>query len=63
MSFGELSSSLEELLQIDYFRGDHIVPSFEEIFPGLRGDDDLETCKRKKFIGDDYYENAMQVWQ
>eukprot|EP00088_Acartia_fossae_P063450 TRINITY_DN7734_c2_g1_i1.p1 TRINITY_DN7734_c2_g1~~TRINITY_DN7734_c2_g1_i1.p1 ORF type:complete len:227 (-),score=59.63 TRINITY_DN7734_c2_g1_i1:712-1362(-) len=41
-------------------RGDHIVPSFEELFPGLRQDSDLDTCKRKKHIGDDYYQNAME---
>ena len=44
------------------FRGDHIVPSFEEMFPGLRsGDNDPETTSRKKHIGDDYYNDAMQV--
>ena len=43
------------------FRGDHIVPSFEELFPGLRGDDETDICKRKKHIGDDYYQNAMEV--
>ena len=40
-------------------RGDRIVPSFEEIFPGLRGDNDPDGTKRKKHIGIDYYQDAM----
>ena len=42
-------------------RGDHIVPSFDEMFPGLRKDDDLDGTSRKKFIGPEYYKDAMQV--
>ena len=41
-------------------RGDHIVPSFDELFPGQRGDEDLNTT-RKKHIGDEYYRDAMEV--
>jgi len=43
-------------------RGDHIVPSFDEMFPELRksGDDESDTTTRKKHIGDDYYQDAMQ---
>jgi len=42
-------------------RGDHIVPSFDEMFPELRKEaDDAETTTRKKHIGDDYYREAMQ---
>ena len=37
-------------------RGDHIVPSFEELFPGLRKDDGLDGTSRKKHIGTDYYQ-------
>ena len=32
------------------------MPSFEELFPGLRGDDSCDGSKRKKFIGMDYYQ-------
>jgi hypothetical protein len=39
-------------------RGDHIVPSFDELFP--RANEDMDICKRKKFIGDEYYRDAMQ---
>lgn len=41
------------------FSGDHIVPSFEELFPGLRGDDNCDGSKRKKFIGMEYYQVLM----
>ena len=37
-------------------RGDHIVPSFEELFPGLRGDNSCDGTSRKKHIGVDYYQ-------
>ena len=36
-------------------RGDHIVPSFEELL-GLKKSDDLDGTKRKKHIGSDYYQ-------
>ena len=42
-------------------RGDLIVPSFDEMFPGLRKDDHLDGKSRKKFIGQDYYKDAMEV--
>ena len=42
-------------------RGDLIVPSFDEMFPGLRKDDHLDGTSRKKFIGQDYYKDAMEV--
>ena len=43
--------------------GDHIVPSFEELFPGLRGEDSCDGSKRKKFIGMDYYQVLMSSFQ
>merc|ERR1719392_600337 len=47
-------------LTIECERGDHIVPSFEELFPGLKKDDGLDGTKRKKHIGTDYYQDAME---
>jgi len=47
-------------LRIEVERGDHIVPSFEELFPGLRKDDGLDGTSRKKHIGTDYYQDAME---
>lgn len=55
----EIKSSGQHL-RLECERGDHIVPSFDELFPGLRGDDDLETTTRKKHIGEEYYRDAMQ---
>ncbi|XP_023327954.1 uncharacterized protein LOC111701062 [Eurytemora carolleeae] len=56
----DIKSSAQHLV-LECERGDHIVPSFEEMFPGLRsGDNDPETTSRKKHIGDDYYNDAMQ---
>ena len=40
----------------DFNRGDHIVPSFEELFPGLKSGDGFDGTKRKKHIGTDYYQ-------
>ena len=48
-----------QTLRLECERGDHIVPSFEELFPGLRGDNDPNGTKRKKHIGIDYYQDAM----
>ena len=48
-----------QTLRLECERGDHIVPSFEELFPGLRGDNDPDGTKRKKHIGIDYYQDAM----
>eukprot|EP00092_Neocalanus_flemingeri_P017388 GFUD01018808.1.p1 GENE.GFUD01018808.1~~GFUD01018808.1.p1 ORF type:complete len:228 (+),score=56.99 GFUD01018808.1:39-722(+) len=47
-------------LRLECERGDHIVPSFDEMFPGLRKDDQLDGTSRKKFIGQEYYQDAMQ---
>jgi len=55
----EIKSS-GQTLRIELERGDHIVPSFEELFPGLRKDDNLDSTSRKKCIGQDYYANAME---
>ena len=32
------------------------MPSFEELFPGLRGDTGCDGTNRKKHIGVDYYQ-------
>ena len=36
------------------------MPSFDEMFPGLRKEDP-DCTTRKKHIGDDYYQDAMEV--
>lgn len=48
-----------QVLRLECERGDHIVPSFEELFPGLRGDSSCDGTSRKKHIGVDYYQDAM----
>ena len=45
-----------QVLRMECERGDHIVPSFEELFPGLRGDNSCDGTSRKKHIGVDYYQ-------
>jgi len=47
-------------LRIECERGDHIVPSFEELFPGLGKDEDIDGTGRKAIIGKNYYEDAME---
>ena len=37
------------------------MPSFEELFPGLRGDDTCDGSKRKKFIGMEYYQASFSL--
>jgi hypothetical protein len=37
------------------------VPSFDEMFPGLRGDEEGDTTTRKKHIGEEYYRDAMEA--
>ena len=32
------------------------MPSFEELFPGLRGENGCDGTNRKKHIGVDYYQ-------
>jgi len=48
-------------LRLECERGDHIVPSFDELFPGLRQDDDPDSTKRK-CPGNmmQYYKEAME---
>ena len=46
----------ESFTRLELERGDHIVPSFEELFPGLRGDKDVDGTGRKMHIGEDYYQ-------
>merc|ERR550519_484590 len=41
-------------------RGDHIVPSFDEMFGRSKEDDFKDGTNRKLRMGDDYYKNAMQ---
>ena len=53
---GKCTNVLKPVIEKKAFSGDHIVPSFEELFPGLRGDDSCDGSKRKKFIGMDYYQ-------
>jgi len=48
-----------QTLRLECERGDHIVPSFEELFPGLRGDNNCDGTSRKKKIGYEYYQDAM----
>jgi len=48
-----------QALRLECERGDHIVPSFEELL-GLKKSDDLDGTKRKKHIGSDYYQDAME---
>ena len=49
------------MMILNICRGDHIVPSFDEMFPGLRGDQDPDCTSRKKHIDEDYYQTAMEV--
>ena len=56
---GKCTNVLKPVIEKKAFSGDHIVPSFEELFPGLRGDDNCDGSKRKKFIGMDYYQVLM----
>ncbi len=37
------------------------MPSFDEMFPGLRGDEEGDTTTRKKHIGEEYYRDAMEA--
>merc|ERR1740131_461138 len=56
----EIKSSGQHL-KLDCERGDHIVPSFDEMFPGLRKqEEDSDSTSRKKFIDDEYYKSAME---
>jgi len=55
----EIKSSGANLV-LECERGDHIVPSFDEMFPGLRGDQDPDCTSRKKHIDEDYYQTAME---
>ena len=52
----EAKTELKMVARLTFCRGDHIVPSFEELFPGLRKDDGLDGTSRKKHIGTDYYQ-------
>lgn len=47
-----------QALRLECERGDHIVPSFEEIL-GLRGENGCDGTNRKLKIGVDYYQDAM----
>lgn len=47
-------------LTLECERGDHIVPSFDEMF-GRSKDENFDGCTNRKLrMGDDYYQNAMQ---
>jgi len=50
-----------QTLRLECERGDHIVPSFEELFEGLRPEDDIDSTNRK-YNGNtnQYYRNAME---
>merc|ERR1711890_17252 len=50
-----------QTLRLECERGDHIVPSFDEMYPGLRAEDDIDSTSRK-FNGNStqYYMNAME---
>merc|ERR1711963_1368264 len=64
MTHGEMTREIKNsgaTLHSECERGDHIVPSFDELFPGLRGDDDPDSTKRK-CPGNmmQYYKDAME---
>merc|ERR1711963_1124922 len=64
MTHGEMAREIKNsgaTLHLECERGDHIVPSFDELFPGLRGDDDPDSTKRK-CPGNmmQYYKDAME---
>ena len=37
------------------------MPSFEELFPGLRAGEQIDGTNRKLNIGNEYYQDAIQV--
>lgn len=49
-------------LTLECERGDHIVPSFDEMFPELRKKDEElgDGTTRKRHIGSEYYQDAME---
>jgi len=64
MTHGEMAREIKTsgaTLRLECERGDHIVPSFDELFPGLRQDDDPDSTKRK-CPGNmmQYYKEAME---
>lgn len=48
-------------LRLECERGDHIVPSFDEMFPGRKEDEDIgDVTTRKDPYGAGYYADAME---
>jgi len=64
MTHGEMVREVRtsgQALRLECERGDHIVPSFDEMFPGLRKDEDPESTSRKcPGNMNQYYRDAME---